>query len=307
MYRTARWSTNMDLVVTEPSVLVGATELLHGELDRVELVASRFRPDSELTQLHAAMARAGGLPVPVSPLLAEAVSIGLRAGALTNGAVDITVGGALLDLGYDRDFTQLAAGVDGAAPGARPVPGWRTVTLDRQSNTIAGPPGVVIDLGATAKAWAADRAARAIGSAFGCGVLVSLGGDVAVGGPVIGGMAVGIADVCDADDADVVVTVASGGLASSGVGRRRWMLGTDRVHHLVDPSTGLPVDSPWRTVTVAAGSCVDANTASTAAMVLGTSATAWLVQVGLPARLVRHDGSVVTVAGWPTDRGEGDR
>ena len=301
MYRTRRWSTHVDLVVTDTSALVGAAQLLQGELDTVELVASRFRPDSELSLVNHAIARAGGRPVPVTPLLAEAIGIGLRAGDLTDGEVDITVGAALARLGYDRDFALVAPGVDGTVPRPCPLPGWRCVELDRVANTVVAPPEVVIDLGATAKAWAADRAARTIGSTFGCGVLVSLGGDVAVSAAPPGGFTVGIADVCDTEEATETVAIASGGLASSGIGRRNWRLGQDRVHHLVDPSTGLPADSPWRTVSVAAASCVDANTASTAAMVLGASAVDWLSGVGLPSRLVRHDGEVVTVAGWPSE------
>ncbi len=303
VFRGTRWSTRIDLLVTEPSALVGATELLHRELDVVESVASRFRPDSELSILQRAMERVGGRPVPVSERLAEAIAIGLRAGALTDGAVDVTVGAALGRLGYDRDFAQLASGVEGRLPEPHPLPGWRCVQLDRENGTVAAPVGVVIDLGSTAKAWAADQAARSIRTKFGCGVLLSLGGDVAVFGAPAEGFAIGIADVCDADEAVVRVTVASGGLASSGIGRRHWMLGRNRVHHLVDPSTGLPVDSPWRTVSVAAASCVDANTASTAAMVLGDPAVEWLGRHGLPSRLVRHDGTVVTVADWPSEVG----
>ena len=189
-------------------------------------------------------------------------------------------------------------------PGPRPVPGWQCVALDRELLTIATPTGTVLDLGSTAKAWAADRAARAIELAFGCGVLVSLGGDLAMSGAPDGGFTVGVADVCDADEAAVAMAITSGGLASSGVGRRNWLLGGHRVHHLIDPATGLPADSPWRTVSVAAGCCVDANTASTAAMVTGESAIDWLTYERLPSRLVRHDGSVVTVAGWPSPADE---
>ncbi|MGD0881819.1 MAG: FAD:protein FMN transferase [Acidimicrobiales bacterium] len=304
IYRTTRWSTSIDLLVTERSALVGAVELLDRELDVVEAVASRFRPDSEINLLHDAIARAGGQPVPISPLLAEAIGIGLRAGALTGGAVDITVGAALARLGYDRDFPLLASGIEGSLPEPRPLPGWQCVTLDLESSTVAAPPGVVLDLGATAKAWAADRAARAVGSTFGCGVLVSLGGDMAVSGAPDGGFTVGVADVCDADEAAVAVAIASGGLASSGIGRRNWLLGGHRVHHLIDPATALPAQSPWRTVSVAAACCIDANTASTAAMVTGKSAVDWLTEAGLPSRLVCHDGSVLTVAGWPLSADE---
>jgi thiamine biosynthesis lipoprotein len=70
-------------------------------------------------------------------------------------------------------------------------------------------------------------------------------------------------------------------------------------HHIVDPATGLPASGPWRTATVAAATCVDANTASTAAIVMGVRAAAWLQRVGLPARLIDRDGAVLRVAGWP--------
>ena len=171
------------------------------------------------------------------------------------------------------------------------------------ASTVTVPPGTLLDLGATAKAWAADRAAAAIAGRLGCGVLVSLGGDLAVEAAPPAGFTVGVADVCGDPDAPTAVSIVSGGLATSGVGNRHWTLGGTPVHHLVDPSTGLPVATPWRTVSVAAASSVDANTASTAAHVLGDSAPAWLAARALPARLVAHDGSVVTVAGWPDDPG----
>jgi thiamine biosynthesis lipoprotein len=175
------------------------------------------------------------------------------------------------------------------------------VVLDPTAGTVSLPEGCLLDLGATAKAWAADRAAERIAAGTGCGVLVSLGGDIAVRRAPAGGFTVGLADVCGDPDAPVAVTVGDGGLATSGVGRRTWALADGRAHHLIDPATGLPVDTCWRTVSVAAGTCVDANTASTAAMVLGEAAPAWLAGHGLPARLVRADGTVTTVAGWPDD------
>jgi thiamine biosynthesis lipoprotein len=73
------------------------------------------------------------------------------------------------------------------------------------------------------------------------------------------------------------------------------------MHHLIDPSTGAPAAEHWRTVSVAAGSCVDANIASCAAILLGAAAPGWLRTRGLPARLVAPGGRVTTVAGWPEE------
>ncbi len=299
LYRTSIWSTRVDLIVTDPGVLVGATHLLHEELERVDQVASRFRADSEIETLHRA-ARAGHR-VRVSAELLDAVDIACRAAASTDGAVDPTVGAALCAIGYDRDFSLVAEGRPGTLPDPQPVPGWQSVVVDHDDATITMPAGTLLDLGATAKAWAADRAASAVARRLGCGVLVSLGGDLAVEGAPEAGFTVGIADVCGDPAAPVAVSVHSGGLATSGIGNRNWLLGEHRVHHLVDPSTSLPVDAPWRTVTVAAASCVDANTASTAAMVKGRDAPTWLEARRLPARLVARDGTVQTVGGWPDD------
>ena len=296
--RTSRWSTRIEVVVTDPTVVVAASRLLDDVLDRVEAAASRFRPDSEVSRLQET---AGAGPRAVSPLLGDLLHVALGAASMTDGAVDPTVGAALCRLGYDRDFPRLAAGVAGSLPAPAAVPGWRSIVLDEGAGTVDLPAGVVLDLGATAKAWAADRAAGAIAERFGCGTLVSLGGDLAVASAPDGGFSVGVADICGDPDAPTAVSIASGGLATSGVGNRHWMLGTSPVHHVIDPATGLPVASVWRTVSVAAATCVDANTASTASLVLGHAAPAWLEARALPARLVALDGTVVTVAGWPDD------
>jgi thiamine biosynthesis lipoprotein len=131
-------------------------------------------------------------------------------------------------------------------------------------------------------------------------VLVSLGGDAAVAGVAPpGGFAIGLADTCTAPVADDAVAITSGGLATSGVGVRHWRLGDHEVHHIVDPATGLPAVRFWRTVTTVASSCVEANAASTAAVVLGERAVPWLESLALPARLVRIDGTVLRTPGWP--------
>jgi thiamine biosynthesis lipoprotein len=82
---------------------------------------------------------------------------------------------------------------------------------------------------------------------------------------------------------------------------RRWRSGEETVHHVLDPATGRPADGGWRTVSVAAATCLDANIASTAAIVRGPRAIGWLDSLGLPGRLVSDDGRVVRVAGWTAD------
>jgi thiamine biosynthesis lipoprotein len=136
----------------------------------------------------------------------------------------------------------------------------------------------------------------------GCGVLVALGGDIAVAGPTPAEhWSVRVTDDhrSDPDAPGQTVRIGSGGLATSSTAVRRWRHAGHTMHHVIDPATGLPVTDTWRTVSVAAASCADANIAATAAIVLAGRAPSWLAERELPARLVRADGEVATVAGWP--------
>jgi thiamine biosynthesis lipoprotein len=275
------------------------------EIAEIDAAASRFRHSSELSRVN----RAGGRWVPISERLLEALQLALRAAAITDGLVDPTLGASLIALGYDRDWEELARVGSGEplhqtadAPPARDHGAWRSVELRSRPPAVRVPAGLQLDLGATAKALAADRGARAAHLAAGAGVLLSLGGDIATCGPApSGGWPVRVTDDHrDPDDrAGQLVTVASGGLATSSLVPRRWHHNGRAVHHVLDPRTGLPVRPVWRTATVAAGSCAEANMASTAALVLGNEAPAWLAAHDLPARLVTVAGAVETQGGWP--------
>ncbi len=238
----------------------------------------------------------------VSPLLFDVVEVACVVAVQTAGTVDPTIGSALIDLGYDRDFDDLVGECQAAEFTPMPAPGWWQVRLDRDERTLAIPAGVHLDLGATAKAWAADRAADRVASTLGCGALVNLGGDVAVAGPgPTGGWAVGIAPRCTAplDSVDQVVAVHAGGLATSGTTARTWVRHGRTVHHIVDPWTGEPAGPVWSLVSATAPSCVEANAWSTAAVVWGNDAVGSLTDVGVPARLVDAAGGITYVGGWP--------
>jgi thiamine biosynthesis lipoprotein ApbE len=298
----------IQLVVTDPGRLATARELLEDDLTELDLACSRFRPDSEVTVIaNAARAATGPVTITVSPLLAEAIAVALRAASLTDGDVDPTVGGVLSSLGYDRDFGQLAPNGPAVPVRVAAIPGWRSIRLDAGRLTV--PPGVQLDLGATVKGWAADRSAARIADRVGCGVLVSLGGDTAVAGqPPAGGWRIRVQDLTAMPDEpprgpSTVVAIHDGGLATSSTAARRWQRGGDVLHHIVDPRTCLPAAPVWRTVSVAAATCADANTAATAAVIRGRQAPAWLASLRLPARLVEPDGTVRTISGWPSEAG----
>jgi thiamine biosynthesis lipoprotein ApbE len=308
--RSASWralGTHADLLVTGD--LGRARAAVESILADVDATYSRFRPDSELMELN----RRAGETVALSPLLARAMGAAIRAAELTDGLCDPTIGQALLRIGYDDDFSVIAASGAPIELRLERAPGWRTLRFAAEARTFQAPQGVSIDLGSTGKALAADLAAEAAvaamdgGHGAGGGALVSLGGDLAIAGAVpVDGWSVRIAeDSSLPPDAIVpgqpaeVVTVREGAIATSSTMVRQWRRGRVAVHHLIDPRTGLPARSPWRTVSVAAATCVDANAAATAALIRGEDGPAWLDRLGLASRFVRASGRVVRAAGWP--------
>jgi FAD:protein FMN transferase len=251
--------TTAQLTLADESFAAEAEQLMRRRLHDIDRAASRFRRDSELV-----LVEAMGGPRRVSALLAGAVHTALAAARETNGLVDPTV-----------------------RPGRAGA--WQSVGLDPHRRMLDIPDGVEIDVGATGKALMADRIAREVARHTNSPVLVNLGGDIACAGG--SSWNIGVADDHRAEHADQVVRVLGGGVATSST--------TVRPGHIVDPATGEPVESPWRTVTVAARTCVAANTASTAAIILGDDAPAWLAARSVAARLVANDGTVVRVGAWP--------
>jgi thiamine biosynthesis lipoprotein len=300
--------TTARLAVWPPEHAGAAMAAVDAVLAALDRQASRFRPDSEISWLH----RSGGGLFMLSDGLAEAVRVALEAARWTGGLTDPTVGQALMALGYDRDFKTIDPDGSEPLPAPGPAPGWSQVRLD--GPLLRLPAGLRLDLGATAKGLGSDRAARAVMAATGAagGVLISLGGDIAIGGipprdgwPIVAAGQSGHdgADALSADPAGTglaqLVRLPRGAVATSSISYRSWQRAGRVMHHIVDPRTGLPADGPWQTASVAALTCADANAAATAAIVAGGQAAGWLAAAGLPARLVSHRGQVRYLGGWP--------
>ncbi|NNC11304.1 FAD:protein FMN transferase [Planctomonas sp. JC2975] len=319
------WGLKASLVVDHPAALDSAERIMREVLDDVDRACSRFRDDSELSLLRGRLSTGAE----VSPMLATLVAAALEAAELSGGDVDPTLGNELHALGYDTDFARVlgaraptAAGDIGgagtaagpsrasAAPGVsvrmlrRSEPGWTRIALAHRLLTV--PDDLALDLGASAKAAAADLAARRIAGGLGTAVLVSLGGDIATEGePRTGGWDVLVQDTPH-DPAQHVRLEGGWAMATSSTQKRRWMLGGRSMHHILDPRSGLPASDVWRTTTVVASTCLRANALSTAAVVRGRGAIGWLARQGAPARLVDDRGRILTTDGWPHDDG-GDR
>ncbi len=284
------------VTVVDAGALEEAVEIARREVAALDDACSRFREDSEIVALN----RSGPDGMSVSPLLFAATKVAIEAARATEGLVDPTVGSALRGLGYDRDFDVVITTTPKPAFRLVPASGWESVRLDPEHRRISLPlNSAELDLGATAKAFCSDRIAQAVKDATGSDVLVSLGGDIAVCGSPPEGWPIHVGDDHKRDTGGQLVAIRAGGLATSSTTVRRWKAGRVELHHIVDAATGGPAPEYWRTASVTAANCVDANAAATAAIVLGPKAAAWLSERSLAARLVHRDGHIQTTGGWP--------
>lgn len=282
----AVWSTTAEVTVTDREALDEAVALVQAHLAEVDDAVNRFRTDSEIRRPAGRM----------SPLFLRHLDAALDAARATDGIIDPTVGGILGDLGYDRDITLIHDQDVPVKAVVRRLPHWRKVR--RVGAELELPGGTDLDFGATSKALAADDAAALVAERLGVGVLVGIGGDIATAGQ---GPDEGWRIRVDAgvDDTHDVQLPSGAAIATSSTIRRTWTQDGVRRHHLIDPRTCAPAVTPWAAVTVAADTCLRANIATTASMILGRAGFAWLHDLGHPARLVDTVGNVVTVAGWP--------
>lgn len=290
--------TTVRVIAADDSTLQSATALAEGELAVLDRAASRFRSDSELAAINRS-ALSGDVVAKVSPTLAWSLSATLDAANWTSGLVDPTVGAALALNGYDADIDEVKAR-DGHTmlEACSPAPGWRSVRLDRTGRWLQLRRGTQIDLGSIGKAAAADHIAAQLSAALPGGFLIDLGGDIACAGPVPErGWQIGVEAQLGAANSDRV-SISRGGVATSSTVARSWTAGGEAKHHIIDPRTGEPAAVVFSQVSCIAQSCAQANAASTAAVILGELAPAWLERANVAARLERPDGAVVTTTAW---------
>ncbi len=266
---------------------------------------SRFRPDSELSQLNLA---AGTGPYPISVLLQMVLAQALKAARDSEGIFDPTILQPLNQAGYDRSFEQLPAWNNGRSdqehvgvlspwrPGR-----WREIRLDAANSEVAIPSGVGVDLGGIAKGWIVDQAAEILGLQG--PALVDAGGDIrAVGAP--GGVPwpIGVQDPFDEAQDLFTLQLEDSAVATSSIGGRRWQKNGQTMHHLIDPRTGKPSESNLYSVTVVASTAVQAEIAAKVALILGShEGCDYLAARNLSGILIERGGVIHTVGALPLD------
>jgi FAD:protein FMN transferase len=290
------WGLSGSLTTEREDQMDDATERLWYWLNAIDAACNRFRDDSELSQLNASH----GARTAISPTLEMALAAALRCAAATDDLVDPTVLPALLALGYDRDFDEIADGDPILEHVALPAMGTSAIHLDADAHTVMLDPPCRLDFGASAKALAADLIADDVAQSG--GVVVEIGGDVAVRGEgPEGAWAIAVSDNLTLDGHEPRVAFRHGGIATSSTNSRTWRVGERTVNHIIDPRTGHCARGLYTTASVSASDCVLANAFATAALLWNEDAGYHIAQAGWSARLVRRDGTLEYVGGWPED------
>ena len=268
-----------------------------GEVDSCEKVLSRFDERSDLSRLN----RAAGEWCAIDHRLVEVLRVALRTREETGGRFDPTILPALVAAGYDRSFEQLEE-----RPPAH-VSGWRAgaaLEIDMAAGSARVEAGAAVDLGGIGKGFAAELALWAMREAWLDlpGGLVDLGGDIVVWGatPEGGPWRLAIDDPRTPGTHLGAITIADGAVATSGRERRRFGPHA-QLHHLIDPTTGVPAEVGPLAVTVVGPYAAEVEAYSTALAVtpLGESVQLLHKRPRLAALLVPLEGDPVALGDLP--------
>jgi len=259
------------------------------EIDRLERLWSRFRPDSEVSEIN----RRAGETVAVDRATSLLAQRSIAAWRITGGGFDPTVLGAMLRAGYGAPFDPDRR--ERTADPSDLVVGSSDIVVDRDRSTVTIPAGVGFDPGGIGKGLAADIVATLLMDRGAEGACVNIGGDLRVEGvgPVDESWTIAIDHPHRAAPL-ALVTLSGGAVATSTTLKRRWTVAGEQRHHLIDPATGRPTDSDVELMTVIAGQAWLAEALATASLLRGRHRVFDLLDHTNPALAALDDGSVVT-------------
>jgi len=263
-------------------------------IETAEARLTRFDATSELCLVN----RAAGEWTALSRPMWQVVQQALHLARETGGLFDPTVLTAMLACGYDRTFEQIGSGAENRGTTMQRATGqWQAVLCDAARHAILLPAGVGLDLGGIAKGFTAEQVVNFLSQWGSC--LVDAGGDLTAGDApgAYPGWPVAIAMPAAPADAEpptaVSLWLSNGTLATSGVDYRWWQQGDRRLHHLIDPRTGLPAANKVITASVLSGDACRAEAWATAALVAGEQlGPARLNEQRLAGVLIEADGRI---------------
>ena len=282
-------------VIGDPSLL-GIAQIRLGELEQRW---SRFISSSDVCALN----QSKGVAISVHPDTITLVRYLVDAQRLTNRFFDPTLLPSLVQLGYARSMTNasLVTLLDGSLRWGEPLV---ATSIDIENSTVTLPAGLTLDPGGLGKGLAADIVATELLERGAAGACVSVGGDIrCVGtGPINGTWPIPVGSPFESSAILSTATLTDGAIATSSLGAKTWMVGSTKMHHVLSPKTGMPLQSaPEQVVqsTVIGAEAVWAEVFSTVVLVDGVVEGFRQVEAaGLAALAVFANGKCLESSRW---------
>ncbi|HDS8991682.1 FAD:protein FMN transferase ApbE [Klebsiella pneumoniae] len=267
---------------------------VQAQLDADDRLLSTWKNDSALMRFnHAADTR----PWPVSEAMADIVTLSLRIGAKTDGAMDITVGPLVNLWGFGPDKQPVATPDAQAIAAAKARTGLQHLQVINQSGRQflqKDIPDLFVDLSTVGEGYAADHLARLMEQEGISRYLVSVGGALVSRGMNGEGKPwrVAIQKPTDRENAvQAIVDINGHGISTSGSYRNYYELDGKRISHVIDPQTGQPITHKLVSVTVIAPTALEADGWDTGLMVLGPEKAQQVVrEQGLAVYMIVKEG-----------------
>ena len=256
---------------------------------QIELACSRFDNDSEVMRL----AHQVGIPIKVSPPLFHIVRFALQVARLSDGAYNPTIGARLESLGFNRHYLT-GETIQSDIPSVSAD--WQDVLMNEQEHTVLLRKPLILDLGAVAKGYAIDIAAKSLDSVH--GFLINAGGDVYAGGKNEQNepWEIGIRHPLNKNAIIGKTKLSNFSICTSGSYERRSPHKPD-IHHLIHPATG-DSNNGLTSCSVLAPFAMMADALSTAAFILGLAkGKEFLHEMGCPGIFISSDLQILKTDG----------
>jgi thiamine biosynthesis lipoprotein len=277
----------------KPAAGEAALDAVMEEMHRIDRAMSPFKPESELSRLNRAAAKA---PVPVSKEMFELLARSIEFSKLSEGAFDITFASVGCMFDYRKGIKPTAEKIAAALPGID----YRHIRLDRRQRTIRfARDGVRIDLGGIAKGHAVDNCVALLKARGVKEALVVAGGDSRVLGDKRGRpWMIGIRDPRRKDAMAAMIPLVDAAISTSGDYERYFEADGVRYHHILDPKTGSSATGAC-SVTIVGSDATTTEGISKSAFIMGPERGIRFVESlpGIDAVIIDSGGNMHYTAG----------
>ena len=253
----------LDTIVTITLYEGGSPAILDGAfavIEEYESLLSKTLEDSEIARLNR------GENSTVSNETAEIIAVAITYGKKTGGAFDISIQGVdkLWNFQAENPVLPEAARINDALASV----GYEKI--QQQGTEITLQDGAELDLGGIAKGYIADKVKAYLQQNGVTSAIINLGGDVLlIGQKNNAPFAVGVKDPMKQEALACILDVSDCSVVTTGIYERGFTIDSRLYHHILDPTTGWPVETNLSSVTIISTAAVDGDALSTACLVLG--------------------------------------